>query len=51
MPDTRLPWPEPSSPTRFRVPPDAVDCYAHMIGWPPKYLFVNYEFAGARALP
>ena len=44
MPDAPAcpgPHPDPTGPTRFRVPPGAVDCHAHMIGLPPDHPFVE----------
>ena len=35
------PHPDPSGPTRFRVPPGAADCHAHVIGLPPEHPFVD----------
>jgi 2-pyrone-4,6-dicarboxylate lactonase len=35
------PDPHPGPPTRFKVPPGAVDCHAHIIGLPPRYPFVD----------
>lgn len=34
------PAPDPHGPTRYAVPPGAVDCHAHVIGVPPAYPFV-----------
>lgn len=34
------PDPDPHGPTRFRVPPGAVDAHAHVIGAPPDHPFV-----------
>ncbi len=34
------PHTDPSGPTRFRVPPGAVDAHAHVIGLPPNHPFV-----------
>ncbi|MGL4291820.1 MAG: amidohydrolase family protein [Phreatobacter sp.] len=34
------PDPRPHGPTRYRVPPGAVDSHAHVIGLPPAYPFV-----------
>jgi len=44
MPDAPAcpgPHPDPSGPTRFRVPPGAVDCHAHVIGLPPEHPLVD----------
>ncbi len=44
MPDAPAcpgPHPGPTGPTRFRVPPGAVDCHAHVIGLPPDHPFVK----------
>lgn len=44
MPDAPAcpgPHPDPTGPTRFRVPPGAVDCHAHVIGLPPDFPFVD----------
>lgn len=35
------PDPAPHGPSRFRVPPGAVDTHAHVIGTPPDFPFVN----------
>lgn len=35
------PDPAPRGPTRFRVPPGAVDTHAHVIGLPPAFPFVD----------
>ncbi len=35
------PDPHPGPPTRFKVPPGAVDCHAHIIGLPPRYPLVE----------
>ena len=35
------PDPHPHGPTRFRVPPGAVDTHAHVVGLPPAYPFVE----------
>jgi 2-pyrone-4,6-dicarboxylate lactonase len=35
------PDPRPHGPTRFRVPPGAVDTHAHVIGLPPAHPFVD----------
>lgn len=35
------PDPDPRGPTRYRVPPGAVDCHAHIIGLPPRYPLVD----------
>src|SRR5215210_3918351 len=46
------PDPNPHGPTRFEVPPGAVDTHAHVIGAPPNYLFVetrSYTPPGAPA--
>lgn len=46
------PDPEPHGPTRFKVPPGAVDAHAHVIGVPPDYRFVesrSYTPPGAPA--
>ncbi len=43
MPDIRdcpAPDPRPAGPTRYAVPPGAVDTHAHVIGLPPAYPFV-----------
>ena len=46
------PDPNPHGPTRFKVPPGAVDTHAHVIGTPPDYPFVatrSYTPPGAPA--
>jgi 2-pyrone-4,6-dicarboxylate lactonase len=46
------PDPNPHGPTRFEVPPGAVDTHAHVIGAPPDYPFVetrSYTPPGASA--
>jgi 2-pyrone-4,6-dicarboxylate lactonase len=46
------PDPDPHGPTRFAVPPGAVDTHAHVIGTPPDHLFVearSYTPPGAPA--
>jgi len=46
------PDPHPHGPTRFAVPPGAVDTHAHVIGTPPDHLFVearSYTPPGAPA--
>jgi predicted TIM-barrel fold metal-dependent hydrolase len=35
------PDPDPQGPTRYAVPPGAVDCHAHIIGLPPRYPLVE----------
>jgi 2-pyrone-4,6-dicarboxylate lactonase len=35
------PDPHPRPPRRFKVPPGAVDCHAHLIGLPPRYPLVE----------
>jgi predicted TIM-barrel fold metal-dependent hydrolase len=35
------PDPDPRGPTRYVVPPGAVDCHAHIIGLPPRYPLVD----------
>ncbi len=35
------PDPDPRGPTRYVVPPGAVDCHAHIIGLPPRYPLVE----------
>ena len=35
------PDPDPRGPTRYAVPPGAVDCHAHIIGLPPRYPLVD----------
>ncbi len=35
------PDPDPRGPTRYRIPPGAVDCHAHIIGLPPRYPLVD----------
>jgi predicted TIM-barrel fold metal-dependent hydrolase len=38
--DCPVPDPQPGGPTRYAVPPGAVDTHAHVIGLPPAYPFV-----------
>ena len=38
--DCPAPDPQPGGPTRYAVPPGAVDTHAHVIGLPPAYPFV-----------
>lgn len=39
--DCPAPDPHPGGPTRYTVPPGAVDTHAHVIGLPPAYPFVS----------
>ncbi len=39
--DCPAPDPHPGGPTRYAVPPGAVDTHAHVIGLPPAYPFVS----------
>ena len=46
------PDPNPHGPTRFKIPPGAVDTHAHVIGTPPDYPFIetrSYTPPGAPA--